>query len=297
MEEEIAKEIVKEIKQSIKESLSTLEGADSESYQRFYQYLRNYQEEIAKVSGLPLRVVEKIIALIDKRKVLPIAKKLLEENVQYDATSNTDSFDSRERDLSKLREKEGEDLEEEEELDQEDALEEDASLDTLAKLSAKRQKKDAKEILKRLLVCIVAARMDPRRRAGESGESNARYAKIYGREGQISLKELVQAGVVSSAVMARLNAQGISGNASLSVSRVQSFVVAQFKSIVDLIKGKGFDEVSTRIPGKSEGFLSLSKVNNSLGIFGGNATAAASTNVSAGSTPFVQRGSGNERGR
>ncbi|ACT69602.1 conserved hypothetical protein [Neorickettsia risticii str. Illinois] len=297
MEKKVAEEIVNEIKRSIREALASFDGADSKYYQRLYKYFYEQQKKIAQISGLPLRTIEEIVILVGKKRVLPIGKELFKEEVQY-IIENLSSSDTRERDQLRIREKEQEE-EREDEQERKDEIEEELGTDLLAKLSERKQKQDAKEILKRLLICMIAARMDPRRRAGESIESNARSAKTYGREGQVSLKDLVRAGVVSAAVLLRLNAQGISGNASLSVSKIQSFIATQFESIINLIRGEDFGRLATRVPNRSQGLLTLAKVNNSLGIFTEKASnVGVGSNISAGFTPFVDRKSKeSDRGR
>ncbi|KYH12925.1 hypothetical protein [Neorickettsia sp. 179522] len=297
MEKKVAEEIVEEIKRSIREALASFDGANSRYYQELYKYFYKQQKKIAKISGLPLCTIEEIVMLVGKERILPIGKELFEEDVQY-IVENLNSSDTRERDKLEIREKEQEE-EKKEEREGEDKLEEELGTDLFAKLSERKQKQDAKEILKKLLICMIAARMDPRRRAGESIESNARSAKIYGREGQVSLKDLVRAGVVSEAVLLRLNAQGISGDASLSVSKIRSFIATQFESIINLVRGENFGRLATRVPNKSQGLLTLANVNNSLGIFTEKASnLSVGSNVSAGFTPFVDRKSKeSERGR
>ncbi|OEY86817.1 hypothetical protein BIY23_02185 [Wolbachia pipientis] len=43
-------------------------------------------------------------------------------------------------------------------------------------------KKQIKSSIKKVLFSVIAHRMDPRKRAGESAESNAEHAKLYGRK-------------------------------------------------------------------------------------------------------------------
>ncbi|AHX11554.1 hypothetical protein NHE_0619 [Neorickettsia helminthoeca str. Oregon] len=286
-EEKIAQEILEDIKRSAMEAMAALDGAESDYYQRFYKYFYLQQAKIARMCGLPLHIIERIVALISGPKILPIGQKLLEENVEYSTVEDGPGISG--RDQVRLKEKESE-LEVERDLeDEQEEIEEEINVDILAKMSSARQKKDAKEILKRLLICMIAVRMDPKCRAGETAQSNVKHAQIYRRENKVSLKDLVKAGVISSAVFARLNSRGIFGHNNVSVKKLQSLVTSQKDSLLDMIRGEKFSQSATRIPGKSEGLFSLSKVRSSLGIFSGTASnIGSSSNVSAGFTQFVQ---------
>lgn len=283
IEELLALIIVRTIKNAIMEAFAALEGNDSKYYRELFLELKTECQKIAEISGLPLEAVEAIATLIGQNAAAEIAKELVISDFQYNKeneaaqsywknneTSKEAAAKERHKERSRNKEKERSEQEIEEETKEEKHkhIRDSPSAQTLARLATARDKKRVKETLKALLFSMIAHRMDPRQRAGETARSNVKYANLYGRGGQLSIGQLLKAGVVTGAVLKELRSHGIGHNAHVSLHKIQHIIREHSHEIFSLLKTLGHSEHSlVKIPNKEQGTSVLSNVNKSLGIF------------------------------
>ena len=63
------------------------------------------------------------------------------------------------------------------------------------------------KVLKKLLFSMIAARMDPKQRAGETAKSNVKNAQNFGRGHMLGLAMLLKAGLITGKVMDSINSK------------------------------------------------------------------------------------------
>ena len=171
------------------------------------------------------------------------------------------------------------------------------SAKTLAKLAEKKQRAHGQKVLKKLLFSMIAARMDPKQRAGETAKSNVKNAQNFGRGHMLGLAMLLKAGLITGKVMDSMVSKGFNGKSLISLEAVRSGVHAGRDGIFNLIESGGQRHGHmTKIPSLGDASSVFSKIDKSMGIFGPKAEKLSTSNqIKADSTPFVQ--SVKEQGR